>query len=259
MVLNAGWLMFWRNEIGDGLYTFSGRLLRSGRGTDSRFVGQLPGLTLAWEPRRGLSILGHRVGIYRWAIHPRDRRPSEVSSSDSARPTASRVDDGIHNRVGCGTCRARQSGHRTTGAAGRRAGVSSTGSNASLPARLAHQAMKAPACSHRESGARFILLRFATHPHLQTWRESSDYVSLLEKRMIQRRERARTGAVGTRDLVHPPRPSDADLASSRNGRWPCSRGQAYFRSQAQWVFSWDRSHFRPWCVLRCPLPFLSPC
>ena len=32
-----------------------------------------------------------------------------------------------------------------------------------------------------ENGARFILLRFATHPHLQTWRESSDYASLIRE------------------------------------------------------------------------------
>ena len=32
-----------------------------------------------------------------------------------------------------------------------------------------------------ESGARFILLRFATHPHLQDWRESSDYVRLIRE------------------------------------------------------------------------------
>ena len=59
MVLTAGWLMFWRNDLDDGLYAFSGRLLRSGRRTASRFVGNSPGLTLGWEPRRRLSILGH--------------------------------------------------------------------------------------------------------------------------------------------------------------------------------------------------------
>ena len=59
LVVTAGWVMFWRHQRGDGLYAFSGRLLRSGRETQSRFVGNSPGFTLVWEPSRRLSILGH--------------------------------------------------------------------------------------------------------------------------------------------------------------------------------------------------------
>jgi hypothetical protein len=41
-LVTAGWLWFWRTELDDGLYSISGQLLRSGRGTRARFIGQGP-------------------------------------------------------------------------------------------------------------------------------------------------------------------------------------------------------------------------
>jgi hypothetical protein len=58
MAVTVGWLVFWRREVADGLYTWSGRLLRSAAGTDATFVGQSPSVTLAWTVSPHLSISG---------------------------------------------------------------------------------------------------------------------------------------------------------------------------------------------------------
>jgi hypothetical protein len=56
--LTAGWLLFWRREVHDGIYTWSGRLLRSATGTHSTFVGQSPGVTVRWTVTPRLSVSG---------------------------------------------------------------------------------------------------------------------------------------------------------------------------------------------------------
>jgi hypothetical protein len=54
----VGWLVFWRREVADGLYSWSGRLLRSAAGTHATGVGQSPSVTLSWTVSRHLSISG---------------------------------------------------------------------------------------------------------------------------------------------------------------------------------------------------------
>jgi hypothetical protein len=56
--MTVGWLVFWRREVADGLYTWSGRLLRSAAGTHATFVGQSPSVTLSWTVSPHLSISG---------------------------------------------------------------------------------------------------------------------------------------------------------------------------------------------------------
>jgi alginate export protein len=56
--LSAGWLVFWRREVADGIYTWSGQLLRSAVGTHSRFVGQSPSMTVRWIVNAHLSLSG---------------------------------------------------------------------------------------------------------------------------------------------------------------------------------------------------------
>ena len=58
-LVSAGWLTFWRSEHSDGIYTFSGRLLRSGLNTTSRLVGRSPSVTMQWDHSRRLSFVGH--------------------------------------------------------------------------------------------------------------------------------------------------------------------------------------------------------
>jgi hypothetical protein len=56
--LTGGWLLFWRREGQDGIYTWSGQRLRSAAGTHSKFVGQSPGVTLRWTVNPRLSVSG---------------------------------------------------------------------------------------------------------------------------------------------------------------------------------------------------------
>jgi Alginate export len=58
-LVSAGWLTFWRTQRNDGIYTFSGRLLRSGLSTSARLVGRSPSLTVQWDHNRQLSFVGH--------------------------------------------------------------------------------------------------------------------------------------------------------------------------------------------------------
>jgi len=58
LVIKATWLFFWREESGDGLYGIPGNLLRSGKGTHERFVGQSPGLEVEWQTTKSLSFTG---------------------------------------------------------------------------------------------------------------------------------------------------------------------------------------------------------
>jgi len=59
VVMNAGWLFFWRHRIDDGIYATSGSLLRSAKGTRSRFVGHSPGIDVEWRVTRQLSLTGN--------------------------------------------------------------------------------------------------------------------------------------------------------------------------------------------------------
>jgi len=56
--VTAGWLVFWRREVADGIYTWSGQLLRSAAGTHSRFIGNSPSVTVRWAVNPHLSLSG---------------------------------------------------------------------------------------------------------------------------------------------------------------------------------------------------------
>jgi hypothetical protein len=56
--VTAGWLVFWRREVADGIYTWSGQLLRSAVGTRSRFVGNSPSVTVRWTVNPHLILSG---------------------------------------------------------------------------------------------------------------------------------------------------------------------------------------------------------
>lgn len=54
--VSAGWLFLWRTQRDDGLYGVPGNLLRSGRATRGRHVGQSPGIEVLWDVTRHLSV-----------------------------------------------------------------------------------------------------------------------------------------------------------------------------------------------------------
>jgi hypothetical protein len=51
---------FWRESLGDGVYTISGMPLRPGFGS-ARFVGTSPAITVVWNPTRHISLLASYV------------------------------------------------------------------------------------------------------------------------------------------------------------------------------------------------------
>jgi len=59
IIVNMMWLFFWRNQQGDGIYGIPGNVLRSGEGTQSRFVGQSPGIEAVWQVTPRLSLAGN--------------------------------------------------------------------------------------------------------------------------------------------------------------------------------------------------------
>ena len=63
------WLWLWRTERDDGLFGIAGQVLRSGRNTQARFVGQAPNVELAKQ------ISPH------FTITAAERRPRWISLS----------------------------------------------------------------------------------------------------------------------------------------------------------------------------------
>ncbi|MGE0864361.1 MAG: alginate export family protein [Vicinamibacterales bacterium] len=59
VVITAGWLVFWRHERADGIYTMGGQLLRSGAGTRSLLVGHSPGVGATWRINPRVTVLAH--------------------------------------------------------------------------------------------------------------------------------------------------------------------------------------------------------
>jgi hypothetical protein len=59
LAIRVAWLFFWRQRIDDGIYGIPGNLIRSGEGTDERFVGQSPGLEVEWQATKHLSLTGN--------------------------------------------------------------------------------------------------------------------------------------------------------------------------------------------------------
>jgi hypothetical protein len=61
--VTAGWLIFWRREVADGIYTWSGQLLRPAVGTRSRFIGTSPSVTVQWGVNPRLTLSGDLSGF----------------------------------------------------------------------------------------------------------------------------------------------------------------------------------------------------
>ena len=59
VVASAGWLVFWRRERADGIYTMGAQLLRSAVGTQSLLVGHSPGVGATWQANPRLTVVAH--------------------------------------------------------------------------------------------------------------------------------------------------------------------------------------------------------
>jgi hypothetical protein len=63
VTVSADWDFFWRENLGDGVYTISGAPLRTGIG-GPRYVGNSPAVTAVWNPTRHLSVLASYVHFF---------------------------------------------------------------------------------------------------------------------------------------------------------------------------------------------------
>ena len=59
VIVTASWLFLWRNQVDDGIYGIPGNVLRSGEGTQSKFVGQSPGIEAEWQLTAHVSLTGN--------------------------------------------------------------------------------------------------------------------------------------------------------------------------------------------------------
>ena len=59
VVVTASWLFLWRHQVDDGIYGIPGNVLRSGEGTQSKFVGQSPGIEAEWQLTPHVSLTGN--------------------------------------------------------------------------------------------------------------------------------------------------------------------------------------------------------
>lgn len=56
VALSLTGVAYWRQSIGDGIYVIPGLLVRSGRGSDERFIGKQVELAVAWQATRELNL-----------------------------------------------------------------------------------------------------------------------------------------------------------------------------------------------------------
>jgi hypothetical protein len=52
VTITPSWDFFWRESRDDGVYDVGANLIRSGAGSDARYVGSQPGLMVTWTPDR---------------------------------------------------------------------------------------------------------------------------------------------------------------------------------------------------------------
>ena len=64
VTLTADWNFFWRESLGDGVYSLSGRLLRPAGNDLSRYIGSSPSLTLVWAASRHVTLLTSYVHVF---------------------------------------------------------------------------------------------------------------------------------------------------------------------------------------------------
>jgi hypothetical protein len=63
LTLSLDWDFFWRESLGDGVYTIGGTPERKGIG-GSRYVGNCPAVTAVWNPTRHISLLATYVHFF---------------------------------------------------------------------------------------------------------------------------------------------------------------------------------------------------
>jgi Alginate export len=63
VTLTADWDFFWRESLGDGVYTFQGMPLRPGV-SGGRYVANSPSLIATWNPTRHLTLLATYVHVF---------------------------------------------------------------------------------------------------------------------------------------------------------------------------------------------------
>ena len=56
VAVSLNWAAYWRQSTADGIYAISGNLVRSGRGSDARFIGNQVELSLAWQATAELNL-----------------------------------------------------------------------------------------------------------------------------------------------------------------------------------------------------------
>jgi hypothetical protein len=64
VTITADWNFFWRQSLGDGIYTLSGQLLRPAGTGLARYVGSTPSLTMVWAATRHLTVLTSYVHVF---------------------------------------------------------------------------------------------------------------------------------------------------------------------------------------------------
>ena len=64
LTFTADWNFFWRESLGDGIYSLSGRLLRPAGNDLSRYIGNTPSMTLVWAASRHVTVLASYVHVF---------------------------------------------------------------------------------------------------------------------------------------------------------------------------------------------------
>jgi len=57
LTISTSWVFFWRESVSDGVYDVGTNLVRSGSGSDARYVGSQPTLTVSWTPNRHTTLV----------------------------------------------------------------------------------------------------------------------------------------------------------------------------------------------------------
>lgn len=68
---------YWRQSIDDGIYAISGALVRSGRGSDARFIGTQAEIAVAWQATPELNLAAS-VGVFDPGTFIRETGPARV-------------------------------------------------------------------------------------------------------------------------------------------------------------------------------------
>lgn len=68
---------YWRQSTGDGIYAISGALVRSGRGSDARFIGTQAEIAIAWQATPELNLAAS-VGVFDPGTFIRETGPAQL-------------------------------------------------------------------------------------------------------------------------------------------------------------------------------------